>query len=197
MSVMTIDLRESWWIGPVEIPTRLVLAPMAGVSVQAFRRAGAAVRSRARLLRDGQQRRHRASQRAHARLPPGRGGRAPARHSALRLEPGGDERVGANGGRGRRRHRGHQLRLPGAQGDQDRRRARRCSSSPDLACRIVAAVAEAVDVPVTREDAPRAARRLARLPRRRAAPGRRRSGLAHAPPALGAADVHRHAPTMR
>jgi nifR3 family TIM-barrel protein len=35
-----IDLRESWSIGPVEIPTRLVLAPMAGVSVQAFRRQG-------------------------------------------------------------------------------------------------------------------------------------------------------------
>src|SRR6266699_797557 len=35
-----IDLRESWWIGPVEVPTRIVLAPMAGVSVQAFRRQG-------------------------------------------------------------------------------------------------------------------------------------------------------------
>jgi nifR3 family TIM-barrel protein len=35
-----IDLRESWNIGPVEVPTRLVLAPMAGVSVQAFRRQG-------------------------------------------------------------------------------------------------------------------------------------------------------------
>ena len=35
-----IDLRTSWRIGPVEIPTRLVLAPMAGVSVQAFRRQG-------------------------------------------------------------------------------------------------------------------------------------------------------------
>ena len=35
-----IDLRDSWAIGPVEIPTRLVLAPMAGVSVQAFRRQG-------------------------------------------------------------------------------------------------------------------------------------------------------------
>src|SRR5262249_26257239 len=35
-----IDLRESWSVGPVEIPTRLVLAPMAGVSVQAFRRQG-------------------------------------------------------------------------------------------------------------------------------------------------------------
>jgi tRNA-dihydrouridine synthase B len=37
---MQIDLRESWTIGGVEIPTRLVLAPMAGVSVQAFRRQG-------------------------------------------------------------------------------------------------------------------------------------------------------------
>ena len=35
-----MNLRESWSIGPVEIPTRLVLAPMAGVSVQAFRRQG-------------------------------------------------------------------------------------------------------------------------------------------------------------
>ncbi|MFN8187791.1 MAG: tRNA-dihydrouridine synthase family protein [Gaiellales bacterium] len=37
---MTVELRSSWRIGPVEIPTRLVLAPMAGVSVQAFRRQG-------------------------------------------------------------------------------------------------------------------------------------------------------------
>jgi len=35
-----IDLRAPWNIGPVEVPTRLVLAPMAGVSVQAFRRQG-------------------------------------------------------------------------------------------------------------------------------------------------------------
>src|SRR6476469_427671 len=37
---MQVDLRQSWWIRTVEIPTRLVLAPMAGVSVQAFRRQG-------------------------------------------------------------------------------------------------------------------------------------------------------------
>src|ERR671911_1669896 len=37
---MNVDLRESWFIADVEIPTRLVLAPMAGVSVQAFRRQG-------------------------------------------------------------------------------------------------------------------------------------------------------------
>jgi tRNA-dihydrouridine synthase B len=35
-----IDLRQPWQIGPFEVPTRLVLAPMAGVSVQAFRRQG-------------------------------------------------------------------------------------------------------------------------------------------------------------
>src|SRR5438093_6055982 len=35
-----IDLREPWRIGPVEIASRVVLAPMAGVSVQAFRRQG-------------------------------------------------------------------------------------------------------------------------------------------------------------
>ena len=37
---MSVELRESWRIGPVELPTRVVLAPMAGVSVQAFRRQG-------------------------------------------------------------------------------------------------------------------------------------------------------------
>jgi tRNA-dihydrouridine synthase B len=37
---MQVNLHDSWHIGPVEIPGRLVLAPMAGVSVQAFRRQG-------------------------------------------------------------------------------------------------------------------------------------------------------------
>ena len=37
---MQVNLHESWQIRDVEIPTRLVLAPMAGVSVQAFRRQG-------------------------------------------------------------------------------------------------------------------------------------------------------------
>src|SRR6476660_8133251 len=39
-AAMSSNLRESWWIRNVEIPTRVVLAPMAGVSVQAFRRQG-------------------------------------------------------------------------------------------------------------------------------------------------------------
>ena len=37
---MQVNLRDSWQIGPVSVPSRLVLAPMAGVSVQAFRRQG-------------------------------------------------------------------------------------------------------------------------------------------------------------
>jgi nifR3 family TIM-barrel protein len=34
------DMTETWSIGGVDIPSRIVLAPMAGVSVQAFRRQG-------------------------------------------------------------------------------------------------------------------------------------------------------------
>jgi tRNA-dihydrouridine synthase B len=37
---MGVNLTDSWSIGGVEVPTRVVLAPMAGVSVQAFRRQG-------------------------------------------------------------------------------------------------------------------------------------------------------------
>ena len=37
---MQVELSSTWRIGPVEIPSRIVLAPMAGVSVQAFRRQG-------------------------------------------------------------------------------------------------------------------------------------------------------------
>lgn len=37
---MAVQIESSWRIRDVEIPTRIVLAPMAGVSVQAFRRQG-------------------------------------------------------------------------------------------------------------------------------------------------------------
>jgi tRNA-dihydrouridine synthase B len=37
---MQVNLRSPWRVREVEIPTRVVLAPMAGVSVQAFRRQG-------------------------------------------------------------------------------------------------------------------------------------------------------------
>ena len=40
IGAMQVDLHETWTLGGVEIPGRLVLAPMAGVSVQAFRRQG-------------------------------------------------------------------------------------------------------------------------------------------------------------
>src|SRR6201989_3066968 len=40
MDAERVDLRAPWRIADVEIPTRLVLAPMAGVSAQASRRQG-------------------------------------------------------------------------------------------------------------------------------------------------------------
>src|SRR5215218_11369798 len=40
MALVQPNLRESWKICEIEIATRVVLAPMAGVSVQAFRRQG-------------------------------------------------------------------------------------------------------------------------------------------------------------
>jgi nifR3 family TIM-barrel protein len=40
LHLLSVDLHSSWRIGPIEVPTRVVLAPMAGVSVQAFRRQG-------------------------------------------------------------------------------------------------------------------------------------------------------------
>ena len=63
---------------------------------------------------------------------------------------------------------------------------------PDRACRIVAAVAEAVSVPVTVKMRRGIDERLAR--RARGRPAARRGGRAgaHAPPPLGAADVHGH-----
>ncbi len=40
MAVVPRSLTDTWTIGDVAIPSRIVLAPMAGVSVQAFRRQG-------------------------------------------------------------------------------------------------------------------------------------------------------------
>src|SRR5579862_9954601 len=37
---MPANLLQPWTIGDVDVPTRIVLAPMAGVSIQAFRRQG-------------------------------------------------------------------------------------------------------------------------------------------------------------
>jgi nifR3 family TIM-barrel protein len=40
VAVLPRTLADTWHIGPVEVASRVVLAPMAGVSVQAFRRQG-------------------------------------------------------------------------------------------------------------------------------------------------------------
>jgi tRNA-dihydrouridine synthase B len=37
---MPVNLQQPWAIGDVQVPSRIVLAPMAGVSIQAFRRQG-------------------------------------------------------------------------------------------------------------------------------------------------------------
>ena len=105
-------------------------------------------------------------------------------------DPRIDGRGGADGRRRRRGHRRHELRLSGKEGHEDRRRAPICSRIPELACRITAAVASAVDVPVTVkmrrgvEDGSRRALELAPETRRC------RRGGADAPSALGEADVH-------
>ena len=151
---------------------------------------GTALRRGSRVLRDGQLRRHRAPQRADARVPPRRRGRAPARHPAVRLRARHDGRGGADGRGGRRRPRRPQLRLPRQEGDEDGRRGDAARRSRSRVRASSPPIAGAVDAPGDGEDAPRAARRLARLPRRRAAPRRGRSGVAHAASALGAADVH-------
>src|SRR6058998_227840 len=49
---MQVDLRESWQIGEVEIPARLVLAPMAGVSVQIFGAEPGVMAEAARMVED-------------------------------------------------------------------------------------------------------------------------------------------------
>ena len=185
-----LDLRESWRIGPVEIPSRVVLAPMAGVSVQAFRRQGrrfgAGLVCSEMVSCAGIEHRN---ERTLGYLRVGVG-RASAGDPDLRLRPAGDGRGGAHGrGRGRR-HRRHQLRLPRAEGDEDRRRRdaprRPRARLPDRRrgrrrCRHSR----------LGEDAARARERLAALPRGR--PAARRGGRADADAAsaLGTPDVHR------
>ena len=146
---MQVDLAAPWSIGPVEIPGRIVLAPMAGVSVQAFRRQGR--RYGAGLvcsemvscagLQHGNERTL-----GYLRIA---SDEHPLAVQIFGAEPGGDGRRGPDGrGRGRG-HRGHQLRLPGPQGDEDRAPGRRSSTIPTAPARIVEAVAEAVEAPVT------------------------------------------------
>ena len=121
ISADVVDLREPWRIGPVEVPTRLVLAPMAGVSVQAFgARGGASAPVSSAPRWSAAQASSTAT--SAPRLPPRRERRAPARDPALRLGPSDDGRGGAHGRGGRRRPRRPQLRLPREEGHEDRGR---------------------------------------------------------------------------
>ncbi len=80
---------------------------------------GQALRRRPRLLRDGVGGRPDAQERAHARLPADRAGRAPAGRAGVRLRSRGLRRRGAHVRRRGRRHRRPQHGLPRAQGDED------------------------------------------------------------------------------
>src|SRR6266536_4637868 len=151
---------------------------------------GPPLRSGPRLLGDGLLRRDRAPQRADARLPPGRRRRAPPRDPDLRLRARGDGGGGADGGSSRcRRHR-HELRLPRAEGDEDRRGRPPAGAArprvPDHRGRRLGGLGARDG-----EDAPRRRGRLACLPRARPCARRRRRLGARAAPALGPADVHR------
>ena len=111
-----------WWIGDVEIPTRVVLAPMAGVSVQAFRRQGrrygAGLVCSEMVSCAGIEHRNERTL-GYLRVA---SDEHPLAIQIFGSEPRGDGRGGPDGRGGRRRHRRHELRLPGAQGDEDRRR---------------------------------------------------------------------------
>ena len=115
--------------------------------------------------------------------------RAPARDPAVRLRAGDDGGGGADGRGGRRRPRRPELRLPRQEGHEDGRRgdaARRSRSRGAHRLRHRGGRRP----PGHREAPPGAPRRVARLPRRRAASRRGRSGVLDAASALRAADVH-------
>ena len=137
-----------------------------------------------------------ARQRAHARLPADRPRRASAGDPDLRLGAADDGRGGADGGGRRRRHRRHQLRLPRAQGHEDRRRAQHLLEDPDARVpRSSRTVAGAVDVPVT----VKMRRGVRNGSRTRSSSGRSSrggAGVADAPPPLGQ-QMYTGTPTTR
>src|SRR5438067_3499727 len=152
--------------------------------------AGTAFRRGSGLLGDGLCGWDRAPERANVRLLARGGGRASARDPDLRLRSRSDGR-GRSHGRGRRRgHRRHELRLSRAEGDEDRRRRTPDGGSGTRVSRRRGGGGSCRRAR-HREDAARNRERIARVPRARtAAWGGGRRG-AHAPPPLGAADVHR------
>lgn len=145
---MSVDICSSWRIGSVQIPTRLVLAPMAGVSVQAFRRQGrrfgAGLVCSEMVSCAGLQH---GNERTLGYLRLGRDetplavqifGSEPAvmAEAARMVEDAGADIVDINFGCPVRK-----VTKTGA--------GATLLEEPERACRIVAAVAEAVDVPVT------------------------------------------------
>ena len=184
-----IDLRTSWSIGRVEVPTRLVLAPMAGVSVQAFRRQGrrygaglvcsemvscAGIEHRnektfgyLRVAADE----HPLAIQLFGSDPRSMG------DSARMVEAVGADIVDINFGCPVKK-----VTRTGA--------GAHLLEDPDLACRIVGAVAKSVDLPVSvklRRGVRNDSRACLELGPRLVEAGR---GLAHASSALGRADVH-------
>ncbi len=145
---MGLDLRTSWNIGPVEVPTRLVLAPMAGVSVQAFRRQGrrygaGLVCSEMVSCAGIEHRNERtlgylrvASDEHPLAIQLFGSDPRPMADAARMVEAAGADIVDLNFGCPVRK-----VTRTGA--------GATLLEDPSLACRIVAAVAEAVDVPVT------------------------------------------------
>ena len=189
---MQVNLHESWRIGDVEIPTRLVLAPMAGVSVQAFRRQGrrygAGLVCSEMVSCAGL---HHGNERTlgYLRIATDE---HPLAVQIFGSDPAVMEEAARMVGRRGRRHRRHQLRLPRPQGDEDRRGRDAARRSPTARAAIVEAVAKAVDLPVSvkmrrgLEDGSRACLDVGpRLVEAGAA-------LADAASALGEADVHGH-----
>ena len=188
---MAVDIQSPWRIGPVEIPSRVVLAPMAGVSVQAFRRQGR--RFGAGLvcsemvscagLSHGNERTlgYLRLSREEAPLAVQIFGSEPGVmvEAARMVEDAGADIVDINFGCPVRK-----VTKTGAGAtlleDPGARRAHR------LRGRLGGLR------PRDREDAPRPRQRLACGAGRRAQAGRGGRGLAHASPPLGQADVHGH-----
>ncbi len=188
--IVQIDLRESWRIRDVEIPTRVVLAPMAGVSVQAFRRQGrrfgAGLVCSEMVSCAGIEHRNektlgylRVATDEHPLAIQIFGSEPRVMADAARMvEAAGADLVDINFGCPVRK-----VTKTGA--------GATLLDEPARAAAIVEAVARRRLGPGLREDAARPPRRLAHLSRGRPAARRRRRGHADAAPSLGAADVHR------
>ena len=191
MRGVEIDLRESWFIDAVEVPTRLVLAPMAGVSVQAFRRQGrrfgAGLVCSEMVSCAGIEHRNEktlgylsvASDEHPLAIQIFGSNPGTMAEAARMVEAAGADLVDINFGCPVRK-----VTKTGA--------GATLLDDPDLACRIVSAVAEAVDVPVSvkmRRGLRDGSRDCLDVGPRLVEAGRLR---AHPAPALGAADVHRH-----